>query len=186
MVNSDLFQAELAKRQEDFRGRLNATLTQRLQTVAHVALDKLATMVEGSEDKDFVLEVSDKVLHRLGFAPQSNRNPAGPVVGGPLFQTNLYISKDDLHAARAIMERGPGEVVEVEASSPLGRAQPGTEEGEYPFPEPLGELNQVPSVRAEEQGEQGELSFSEPTPQVPPVPSPTASLLAGLGIRPQP
>jgi hypothetical protein len=179
MVNSDLFQAELAKRQADFRGRLNATLTQRLQTVAHVALDKLATMVEGSEDKDFVLEVSDKVLHRLGFAPQSNRNPAGPIVQGPFFQNNLYISKDDLHAARAIMERGPqaGERVLEE------------EEVEQVPLEPLGEQikategdSQVQSVRAEE--EQLPL-FSvgmesrEPASQ---VPSPTQSLLAGLGL----
>ncbi len=170
MVNSDLFQAELAKRQADFRGRLNATLTQRLQTVAHVALDKLATMVEGSEDKDFVLEVSDKVLHRLGFAPQSNRNPAGPIASGPLFQTNLYISKDDLHAARAIMERGPGEVVDAEALEPLGELSKATE-GDS------GEEEQLPlfSVGMEQ---------SEPAPQVQPAPpSPTQSLLAGLGIR---
>jgi hypothetical protein len=85
--------------------RVAASIPAKLAAVADVALDKLGEMVERSEDPEFILDAADKALHRMGYAPQSSRNPAGSpsTFGSPLVQQNLFIGAGDLADARELM-----------------------------------------------------------------------------------
>lgn len=109
LIRSDLFQAALAERQMAVAARVVATIPQKLAAVTEIALDKLADMVGTSEDQDFILDAADKALHRMGYAPQSSRNPAGsPSQFSPgglnIQQNNFVINASDLEEARALMQ----------------------------------------------------------------------------------
>ena len=111
LIHSDIFQMALKERQQNVANRVAQSIPERLQSVADVALDKLATMVEVSEDPEFVLDASDRVLHRMGFAPQSARNPAGSPSQGLVqnTQNNVFIlGEADLAEARQIMANVAG------------------------------------------------------------------------------
>lgn len=101
IVRSDIFQAALRRQQMQIAARVTSSIPERLTRLADVGLDKLSTMVEQSEDPDFILEATDKVLHRLGYAPASTRNPAPP--GQQNIQQNFFVGADDLARARATM-----------------------------------------------------------------------------------
>ena len=105
LIRSDLFQAALRERQMMVASRVAASIPAKLAAVADVALDKLGEMVERSEDPEFILDAADKALHRMGYAPQSSRNPAGSpsTFGSPLVQQNLFIGAGDLADARELM-----------------------------------------------------------------------------------
>jgi hypothetical protein len=103
LVHSDLFQARLKEMQLQVQARVTASIPQKLNAVVDVALDKLADKVAQSEDPEFLLEVMDKGLHRMGFGPATARQPAG--TGGPLVQQNFLIQANDLHEARALMRQ---------------------------------------------------------------------------------
>lgn len=108
LVRSDIFQAALRQRQELVANRVAQSIPERLSTVAQVALDKLATAVEKSEDPEFLLDASDKILHRMGYAPVSARNPGGMQPGQQPAQVvnnnTLVIGASDLAEAREMMK----------------------------------------------------------------------------------
>lgn len=109
LVRSDLFQAALAERQHQVALRVVQSIPQKLAAVADMALDKLADMVQETEDKEFILDAADKALHRMGYAPQSSRNPAGSPGqfsqgGVSIQQNNFVITAGDLEEARALMQ----------------------------------------------------------------------------------
>ena len=106
LIRSDLFQAALRERQVMVANRVAASIPAKLAAVADVALDKLGEMVEKSEDPEFILDAADRALHRMGYAPQSSRNPAGSpsAFGSPVVQNNLFIGTADLADARALMQ----------------------------------------------------------------------------------
>lgn len=106
LIHSDIFQAELKKRQVDVASRIAASIPEKLHAVTDIALTKLADKVAESEDPEFILDAADRALHRMGFAPASTRNPAGsPAQGTPaLNQTNVFLlGHNDLAEARKIM-----------------------------------------------------------------------------------
>jgi hypothetical protein len=72
--------------------------------VADIALDKLTTQLEANEDPEFILDATDKILHRMGYAPASARNPAGSPSGNSIVQNNFTINAADLSAARELMQ----------------------------------------------------------------------------------
>lgn len=111
LVNSDIFQAALRERQIEVAVRVAQNIPAKLAAVADIALDKLADKVAESEDAEFLLDAADRTLHRMGFAPQSTRNPAGsPSQFGPSavnIQQNFMVTGQDLAAARELMQSVP-------------------------------------------------------------------------------
>jgi hypothetical protein len=75
---------------------------ERLRALADISLDKLATKLEESEDPDFILEVADKTLARLGYGsgPKTAINLAAATQN---VQQNFYVSSEDLEQARERM-----------------------------------------------------------------------------------
>lgn len=106
LIHSDIFQAELRRRQLDVQARVAQSIPERLHAVADIALDKLATRVAESEDPDYILDVADRALHRMGYAPASARNPAGSSMAVQNnTQTNVFVlGADDLARAREVMK----------------------------------------------------------------------------------
>lgn len=101
LTRSDVFQVELNKRQMQIAARICQTIPERLRMIADVSLDKLATKLEESEDPDFILEVADKTLARLGYGtgPRTAINLAAQ----QNVQQNFYVSEGDLAQAREVM-----------------------------------------------------------------------------------
>lgn len=103
ILHSDLFQAALKEKQIAITSKIAMGLTEQLKNLAHVAVDKLGQAIEKSEDGEFLLDATDKILHRLGYAPASARNPLGNVATQQV-QQNFYITAGDLQEARALMQ----------------------------------------------------------------------------------
>lgn len=116
LIHSDIFQAALKARQQDVAARVAASIPEKLHAVADIALDKLGEKVAASEDADFILDVADRALHRMGYAPVSARNPNGsPSAAGTVNNTqNVFVlGQDDLAAARQVM-RAAGQLPQSE------------------------------------------------------------------------
>lgn len=105
LVHSDIFQAQLASRHEAIRGRIADSIPQKMRLAADVGLEKLIGKLEETEDPEFILDATDKLLHRMGYAPQ--KVPAAPAAlgGQGNTQNNFFITAGDLDAARAAMGR---------------------------------------------------------------------------------
>lgn len=121
LIHSDIFQVKLAERQEGIRTRIADSIPQKLRMAADVGIEKLATKLEESEDADFILDATDKLLHRLGYAPaRSAGTPIAQAGGAGSVQNNFFISAGDLEAARtaglAIIDKNvsPAKVIEGE------------------------------------------------------------------------
>lgn len=107
IIHSDLFQHALKEKQMAIGARVAQSIPEKLRRAADIAVEKLAEKLEETEDPEFILDATDKILHRMGFAPQSARNPAGSPLGAPQQQNNFFISAADLQEARAIMQTLP-------------------------------------------------------------------------------
>ena len=103
LIHSDLFQLTLRERQTQIALRIADDLPAKLRTLADVAVETLTTFVSESENPEYVLDATDKVLHRMGFAPSSARNPAGSPAQIAAQQNNFFITAGDLHEARQLM-----------------------------------------------------------------------------------
>lgn len=102
VINSHAFQDMLKQRQDQFFGAVVVPLREKMIGVADQALDRLAEKIEVMESAE-ALETADKLLHRLGFAPNTKLN--GQVPGGQqgavMQQTNFFVGADILNSARA-------------------------------------------------------------------------------------
>lgn len=112
IIHSHAFKTRLRERQDQLFGDLAATITEKLESVAHAALDNLAEHLMASNANPALnLEVADKVLNRLGYG--------APKMGAaqPATQVNVFqVSREDLAAARGMLA-APSTVVQL-ADSP--------------------------------------------------------------------
>ncbi len=106
IIHSDIFQHALKEKQLAIGMRVAESIPARLKKVADIALDKLATHLESNEDPEFILDATDKILHRMGYAPASTRNPAGSPsqMHNNGIQQNFFVQASDLTAARELMQ----------------------------------------------------------------------------------
>lgn len=103
ILHSDLFQAALKEKQLAVFARVAESIPQKLARAADISIEKLTEKIEASEDPEFLLDATDRILHRMGYAPQSARAPAGsPSLNQ---QNNFFVSAADLTAAREVMQR---------------------------------------------------------------------------------
>lgn len=101
LIHTDIFQAELAARQGEVFVSVAQGIPQKLAGLADIAIEKVTEQLLASESPQYALDVFDKALTKLGYAPQSPRNPNG---GGT---TNVFmVSAGDLAAARTTINSG--------------------------------------------------------------------------------
>lgn len=104
IIHSDAFQERLAQQQEKVFSETTLHLKKKLEATAHVGVEKLGQYIAESSDPKFVAEATDKILHRLGYAPsQGARSHAGPTN----IQNNTVVMADpaQLAQARELMAR---------------------------------------------------------------------------------
>lgn len=125
VMNSDAFKSRLAEKNEEVFREIVIPLREKLEGVAHRAVEKLGEKVNDSQDAKFLLEAADKTLHRLGYAP--NKGPDPGQSNTTIQQNNFYtVDSEALKAARDKMDgirEVSGEVVEddvIELPAPEG------------------------------------------------------------------
>lgn len=118
VINSDLFRAELGRRRAELNGDVRARIVQKTMVVAEKALEKLDDHISSldSGDKDFdprfILDVADKTLHRLGYAPTRGGDVTGNVVHQNTF---LLVDREVAQEARnRILQRAAAGPVTIE------------------------------------------------------------------------
>lgn len=115
IIHSDLFQAKLAERQNAVFALVAQGIPAKLAAATDIALGKLTEKLEDTEDAKFLLDSADKLLHRMGYAPASARNPAGASGAPALTQNNTFIiGTGDLAAARQLQRDMAGRIAEEE------------------------------------------------------------------------
>lgn len=108
IVNSDAFQVKLAERQEQAFIQVAIPLRTKLHGVAEAAVEKLGDSLQNTQDPRMILDIADKTLHRLGYAP-SRAAPAAPVQQNNT-QFNVYgtVDADTIARARGLMKQHQG------------------------------------------------------------------------------
>lgn len=111
IVNSNAFKTRVRELQDKMTVDLTLTIHDRLAAVATDALTRVHEHVLANEaGPQYCLDVADKTLHRLGYAPQR-----GTVIEAntQINNTTFSVSQDDLARARALM--GMNDVLTLEA-----------------------------------------------------------------------
>jgi hypothetical protein len=98
IIHSQIFQAKLAERQDMIFSDAVIDVRAKLEGVAHAAVEKLGKCVQDTQDPRYVLDVADKALHRLGYAPSRTAPSSGNVVNQ---QVNVYGEVDAKTIANA-------------------------------------------------------------------------------------
>lgn len=113
IIHSDIFQARLREKQEGIWSRAGQSITEKLETLAHLSLDKMIDEVETCPRIDEVREIAKAALDRLGHSP----GRASP--GGNTYVQNNFVgvSREVLAAAREkiIAHKQQNEPVLIEA-----------------------------------------------------------------------
>lgn len=134
LIHSDLFQSKLRDRQEAVFLAVAQDIPAKLRGLADIAIERVCELVAETENPDVIVDVFDKTLHRLGYAPSSARNP-GPA---PVQNNVFVVSPADLASAREIVVSGAA--VENTSSPPaLGEIQPNSTPGYEAIPAPWQE-----------------------------------------------
>lgn len=98
IIHSHAFKSKLREQQDVIFGNLTATIGEKLEAIAHVALDNIGENLATNTSLEANLEVAKSVLHNLGYAPRSAATPA------PAAQISIInVDKGTLADARAIL-----------------------------------------------------------------------------------
>lgn len=117
IVHSGIFQAKLAERQEEVFAQVAQDLPAKLGAAADVALERLTEKLETVDDGRFLLDATDKLLHRMGYAPAAARNPQGStLIQNNTQVNNITVSAEELRAARALVRPLPALPADVSSS----------------------------------------------------------------------
>lgn len=102
VIHSDIFQAKLFARQEKVFAQVAQDLPTKLAGAAHIALERMTEKLTTTEDPKYLLDATDKLLHRMGYAPAAARAPQGAPVIQNTQINNFSVSSADLNAAREL------------------------------------------------------------------------------------
>ena len=105
IIHSDLFQAKLHLRQTAVFASVAASIPAKLGAAVNIALSSLTEKLETTQDAKFLLDASDKLLHRMGYAPAAARNPIAAPVTLNTQINNFSVSAGDLEAARDLAKQ---------------------------------------------------------------------------------
>jgi|SRR5687768_1786579 len=108
VIHSDAFQEQLRLRQDELAAITGAGIRRKLQAATDIALEGLTRHLEVTEDPKFLLDATDKLLHRMGYAPAGARNPVA--IGTANVQQNITVNASDLEEARNLISRNAGRI----------------------------------------------------------------------------
>jgi len=119
LIHSDIFQAQLKLRQEAVFVQIAQDIPTKLKGLADQAIEKVSEILERNENPDLVIDIFDKTLNRLGYAPQ--KGASGPTPAPT--QVNVFtVSKSDLAEARIMIsaQQTPALEAKIDSHSATG------------------------------------------------------------------
>lgn len=153
VTNSELFRDYFQRRHKEVSNAVLIPLQDKLNGVAHLAVEKLGKAVEESTDANFILAAADKTLKNLGFGA-----PKGPSVQvnnvTQVAHTTTHVSSEVLSEARAKIYQLAG----VQGGEPNGPQLPPAEgvqtreEGYLGAPSPRSALVHQPQEASGAEG----------------------------------
>lgn len=125
VINTDMFKAYMSERRAQINTFVAADLPAKLAAAGHLATERIIEVVEKSEDAPTLIDAFDKILHRLGYAPNAKGTGAAPSTVINQQNNVFYLQKDELAAAReklvnAHEEKKPEEPVVHALPAPAG------------------------------------------------------------------
>lgn len=125
ILHSAVFQAKLSERQDAVFASVAQDIPSKLRAAADIGLEKLTLKLENTEDGEFILDATDKLLHRMGYAPSASRNPVTPAHVTNNTQINMFqVDAAQLAEARQRITARPaaieGEVLVTEETAVRG------------------------------------------------------------------
>lgn len=123
ILHSDVFQAKLSERQDAVFATVAQDIPAKLRAAADIGLEKLTFALEKTEDSEFILDATDKLLHRMGYAPSASRAPVAASVTNNT-QINMFqVDAGQLAEARQRIAGKPLEGEIVPLALPSASAQ---------------------------------------------------------------
>lgn len=121
VINSDAFKQKYAERRGELDSAVTMGIRERLQACAEIGLEKIAHVLEKSEDPKVLVDATDKILHRMGYAPNTAKAPGGDT---NIQQNNIFVaSPEDLAQARKVIGV-PHSVPEIPALATVSNGAP--------------------------------------------------------------
>lgn len=114
VIHSDIFQAKLLLRQDAVFGCIAQDIPSRLRAAANIGLDRVTNILETSNDSKLLIDATDKILHRMGYAPAAKAPTVDAQVVNNTQINNFTISASDLTEARELMQTRNSPTVEGE------------------------------------------------------------------------
>lgn len=116
VINSDVFREEYHRRRGDVECNVMGSIQERLGRLSHLAIERMEEKLLDTEDKDYILDAFDKVLHKAGYAPKTQQS-LPPVQQ----QNNLFlVQKGELQELRQLMVGQPAVEIEVKSEDDAG------------------------------------------------------------------
>lgn len=128
VIHSDVFQAKFRERQEAVFGAVAASIPEKLKGLADLVSTQLADALEKNHDKEFTLDAFDKIMHRAGYAPQSQKVVAQNTLN--VQQNNFIANKELLEMARGMMRGQIVDAVTAKENTPIPEIEIAESEGE--------------------------------------------------------
>lgn len=101
IVRTDIFQAEYQKRYGELSATLMQGVKEKLETASEMALDALIDKIPTVSDPRILVDATDKLLHRMGYAP----NKGAMVVNQTNVQASFTVEQGVLAEARQMMHQ---------------------------------------------------------------------------------
>lgn len=111
MIRSDCFRAAYESRRGPIEAGIMAGISDRLNAIAHLAIDNMEEVLTSAADADTKIDAFDRVMHRTGYAPNSPKTGGAPQPG---VQNNTFLiaaAPDELKGLREQIINGTAERV---------------------------------------------------------------------------
>lgn len=131
VIHSDIFQAMLKQKMDEAFSHTVLPIRDKMEAVAHIALDKLAESLPMETDVRVINAVAENVLERIGFSSK----PGSTVINNNGGNVQVNCLRSELDEARALLGKAERPKLEVVADGVVLPVQISSEAS-------LGEANQ--------------------------------------------
>lgn len=112
IIHSDAFKEFYQQKFKEHHVIVGLDIRGKLGMATDLAIEGLTRQLEKTEDKAFLLDATDKLLNRMGYAPSSQRVVGSVNIDNSTKNTTVVVSRDQLAEARALL-LGQGKPKEI-------------------------------------------------------------------------
>lgn len=100
IVNSDCFRAKLRERREATELLIAADIPAKLSVLGALAVERTQEILNKTNDPELIVDIFDKTLHKLGYAPARGPGVQVNVNAGPVVYS---ASREEIEKAQAVL-----------------------------------------------------------------------------------